>query len=638
NKKEGESTGQSKKKKKSKKKNDDIKKKNDEEKNDDIELHILKVKNGETQLMKETQLYRLPLTAIAKKLIPEDSGTTLGLKPIFPPDIEIEALCNVIVKRSKKKKRDNIDLPYFKSKIGQLNSNSEDDKIDLDYIDDVEENIILEGNEEHTKLMKQKQMEILKNHKMEVNMITSLKQIKRRNLNNITNGVNNKSNNTISINNKNNVINEIEIITDDHSEGDNIIEHLTDEFLDEEDIQEIKEGLGLEPDDIIELKMTNNILEHQEFVDRLNEKMIDTQKTEESNSENQFFVLQALDALINTAEVYASALRKQIEEYENKDENEEENESDTDSINYNRKVKIYEAVLESIKDIREMGLSDYKTIEKLYLSDPKGEENYEDNINNLLISVKYIMQELVLNVDEPDILPQVLSLNKNTNILLSKMKGDKFKDTVLKHYKKLFKEKYGNIDSSYIHNHVLTSPNVNVKKSLICPPTIETNHKNKHEAILPPLPSPPKNSVPIIAKTNNGITTSTFDKIPEIIEPENLKKVNKNIQRFLKDYKMDESKKIIKIKKATNEKPSSSNIELKIEYENEEVKNRVEKISKTESELYNSTEDILLELILKSQENQELKTKLISNCLNFDVNLAKKLANSIKIKEKEKEK
>jgi len=613
-KKENETSNQSKKKKKSKKKNNDI------------ELHILTVKDNKTQLMKETQLYRLPLTAIAKKLIPEDSGTTLGLKPIFPPDIEIEALCNVIVKRSKKKKRDNINLPFFKSKIGQLKSELEDDKIDFNYIDDVDENVIIEGSEEHANLMKQKQMEILKNHNMEVNMITSLKQIKRRNLNNITsNNINNSVINKINSSsiNKNNVINEIEIVAENHSEDEDIIENLTDEFLDEEDIQEIKEGLGLEPDDIIELKMTNNIMEHQDFVDKLNEKMIDAHKTEESNNENQFFVLQALDALINTAEVYASALKKQIEEYEKKDCNEKEEEN---SINYNRKVKIYEAVLESIKDIREMGLSDYKTIEKLYFSDPKGEENYEDNINNLLISVKYIMQELVLNVDEPDILPQVLSLNKNTNILLSKMKGDKFKDTVLEHYKKLFKEKYGNLDSTFGRPTVSSQSN-HGKNSILYSPKLEKNHKNHHETVLPPLPPPPTVDI--------ETSTSTSDVVPEIIEPENLKMVNQNIKKFLKDYKMDESNKIIKIKKSNGEKPSSSNIELKIEYENEEVKNRVEKISKTENELYNSTEDILLELILKSQENQELKTKLISNCLNFDVNLAKKLANSLKMKGRE---
>jgi len=393
------------------------------------------------------------------------------------------------------------------------------------------------------------------------------------------------------------------------------------------------------------MKMANELIEKQKLAE-LNKQIVE--HSDSPDADGQFFVFQALDALINTAEVYANALKKQIEEYEKRDYNLEE--SNKYSHSYKRKVKIYEAVLESIKDIREMGLSDYKTLEKLYFSDMKGEENYEDNISNLLISVKYIMQELVLNVDEQEVLPQILTLNKNTNILLSKMNGHKFKDNVLEQYKKVFEENHLNsgrqtpviksvpeIQSSSPPS--LPSLNHSNKSDLEAqPPSVEDNYKSRHEAVLPPLPPPPPSAAaPVfVEKTVVGHSTTPTTDIPEIIEPECLKMVNQNIKKFLKDYKMEDSNKKIKIKKGSNEKPSSSNIELKIEYENEEVKNRIEKMSKSDNELLNSTEDILLELILKSQENQELKTKLISNCLNFDVNLAKKLAASLRMKGKEK--
>jgi len=620
-KKENEGTGSSKKKKKSKKKNNDI------------ELHILTVKDSKTQLMKETQLYRLPLTAIARKLIPDDSGTTLGLKPLFPPDIEIEALCNVIVKRSKKKKRDNINLPFFKTKIGQLKSELEDDKIDFNYIDEVDENIILEGSPEHLHLMEQKQLELLKSHNMEVNMISSLKQIKRRNLKNMVN--------------KAKFLNEIELGDEENLEDGELIENLSEEFIDEEDIDDIKENLNINSENLIDMKMANELIEKQKLAE-LNKQIVE--HSDSPDADGQFFVFQALDALINTAEVYANALKKQIEEYEKRDYNLEE--SNKYSHSYKRKVKIYEAVLESIKDIREMGLSDYKTLEKLYFSDMKGEENYEDNISNLLISVKYIMQELVLNVDEQEVLPQILTLNKNTNILLSKMNGHKFKDNVLEQYKKVFEENHLNSGrqtpviksiSEIQSSSPPSLPSLNHSNKLDLeaqPPSAEDNHKNRHEAVLPPLPPPPPStSAPVfVEKTVVGHSTAPTSDIPEMIEPECLKMVNQNIKKFLKDYKMEDTNKKIKMKKSSNEKPSSSNIELKIEYENEEVKNRIEKMSKSDNELLNSTEDILLELILKSQENQELKTKLISNCLNFDINLAKRLAHSLRMKGKDKEK
>ncbi len=467
---------------------------------------------------------------------------------------------------------------------------------------------------------------------MEVNMISSLKQIKRRNLKNMVN--------------KANFLNEIELGDEENLEDGDLIENLSEEFIDEEDIDDIKENLNINSENLIDMKMANELIEKQKLAE-LNKQIVE--HSDSSDADSQFFVFQALDALINTAEVYANALKKQIEEYEKRDYNLEE--SNKYSNSYKRKVKIYEAVLESIKDIREMGLSDYKTLEKLYFSDMKGEENYEDNISNLLISVKYIMQELVLNVDEQEVLPQILTLNKNTNILLSKMNGHKFKDNVLEQYKKVIEENHSNGDRQTpliksIPEIQSSSPstlpslnNSNNSDLEIQSPSIEDNYKNRHEAILPPLPPPPPSSTaaPVfVEKTVVGRTTKPSTDIPEIIEPECLKMVNQNIKKFLKDYKMEDSNKKIKIKKGSNEKPSSSNIELKIEYENEEVKNRIEKMSKSDNELLNSTEDILLELILKSQENQELKTKLISNCLNFDVNLAKKLASSLRMKGKEK--
>jgi len=591
NRKENESISQSKKKKKGKKKNNDI------------ELHILNVKDSKAQLMKETQLYRLPLTAIAKKLIPEESGTTLGLKPIFPPDIEIEALCNVIVtKRSKKKKRENMNLPFFNSKIGQLKSELDDEKMAFNYIDDVDENMIIERNENHNNLIENKEIDLLRNHNMEINMISSLKQIKRRNLKNIKN--------------------------ENCLKERNLIENLKEGFT-EEDIEEIKENFNISSKDLIDMKINEELIEKQDLSD-LNKQMIEQNNVSE-NTENQFFVFQALEALINTAEVYANALKKQIEEYESSDDLEESNKN---SNNYKRKVKIYEAVLESIKDIREMGLSDYKTLEKVYFSDMKNGESYEDNISNLLISVKYIMQELVLNVDEQEVLPQILTLNKNTNILLSKMNGTKFKDNVLEQYKKLFEDGYLTPYSpSMIGNSLIYQNNDNTQKK-----SSQEENKNKkttNDSILQSLPSH-TSLVPLSvdkAKVNNG-----NKKITDIIEPESLKIVNRNIKKFLKDCKIEEGNKKIKIKKNQCELPSTSNIELKIEYENEEVKNRIEKMSQTDNDLLNSTEDILLELILKSQENQELKTKLISNCLNFDVNLAKRLAASLRMKGKDKEK
>ncbi|KAG4093970.1 hypothetical protein H8356DRAFT_999576 [Neocallimastix lanati (nom. inval.)] len=583
--------GQGKKKKKSKKKNNDI------------ELHILTVKDNKTQLMKETQLYRLPLTAIAKKLIPEDKGTTLGLKPVFPPDIEIEALCNVVVtKRSKKKKRDNISLPFFNTKIEHLKSELENEKIDFNYLKEINENMVIERNE-NSIMKEQKEIDILKNN-MEVNMITSLKQIKRRALKNKT-----------ELKNSNNI-------------DESIVENLNEDFIDEEDIDDIKDNLHISTEKIIDIKMANEIANQK--LSELNKQIIEHNNSSQ-NSESQFFVFQALDALINTAEVYANALKKQIEEYERKNYNLED--SNTYSNNYKRKVKIYEAVLESIKDIREMGLSDYKTLEKLYFSDMKGEGNYEDNISNLLISVKYIMQELVLNVDGQEVLPQILTLNKNTNILLSRMNGNKFKDSVLEQYKKLFEEKQSN--SQMIENHHNdNSSNINIKDNTT---TQEDNnkHSNRTDTPLSPIPSSPVNPSIAIDKTEQD---NINNDIPELIEPESLKLVNESIKNFLKDYKLDESNKQIKVKKSQHEQPSSSNIELKIEYENEEVKNKIEKLPKSNNELLNSTEDILLELILKSQENQELKKKLISNCLNFDVNLVKKLAESLKMKGKDNDK
>jgi len=585
-------TGQGKKKKKSKKKNNDI------------ELHILTVKDNKTQLMKETQLYRLPLTAIAKKLIPEDKGTTLGLKPVFPPDIEIEALCNVIVtKRSKKKKRDNITLPFFNTKIGQLKSELESEKIDFKYLNEINENMVIERNENSIN-KDQKEIDILKNHNMEVNMITSLKQIKRRALKNKTELKNNDING-------------------------NMVENLDEDFINEEVIDDIKDNLNISSEKIIDMKVANEIANQK--LSELNKQIVE-HNSSSKNSESQFFVFQALDALINTAEVYANALKKQIEEYERKDYNLED--SNTYSNNYKRKVKIYEAVLESIKDIREMGLSDYKTLEKLYFSDMKGEGNYEDNISNLLISVKYIMQELVLNVDEQEVLPQILTLNKNTNILLSRMNGNKFKDSVLEQYKKLFEE--NRISSQTIEDHHNdNSPNINIKDNSTYQEGNE-KHNNKTDVIIPPIPSSPINPSIAIDKTEHDNIIN--NDIPELIEPESLKLVNESIKNFLKDYKLDESNKKVKVKKSQNEQPSSSNIELKIEYENDEVKNKIEKMPKSNNELLNSTEDILLELILKSQENQELKTKLISNCLNFDVNMVKKLAASLKMKGKDKDK
>ncbi|ORY79588.1 hypothetical protein LY90DRAFT_500598 [Neocallimastix californiae] len=566
-KKNNKGTNQSKKKKKSKKKNNDI------------ELHILTVKDNKTQLMKETQQYRLPLTAIAKKLIPENSGTTLGLKPVFPPDIEIEALCNVIVtKRNKKKKRDDLNLPFLPTKIGQLKSELENEKIDFNFIDEVNENESIERNDNGTKLMEQKGVDILKHHNMEVNMISSLKQIKRGSLKG-----------------------KIEL------KNDNILEDIVEDFLDEKEINKIKENLNMSSESLIDMKITNEMVESQRLTE-LN-KQISENESSSPNPESHFFVFQAIDALINTAEVYANALKKQIEEYERKDYNLED--SNKYSYNYKRKVKIYEAVLESIKDIREMGLSDYKNLEKLCFSDMKGDDNYEDNISNLLISVKYIMQELVLNVDEQEVLPQILTLNKNTNTLLSRMNGNKFKDSVLHQYKKLFEENHNNLQK--IENRNGNFLNNNPSDNNITAQEDNKKLSDKMDIVLTSIPphnvNPPKD----IDKIENVNTISNND-MPEIIEPESLKMENQK------------------------EQPSTSNIELKIEYENEEVKNKIEKMSKSNAELLNSTEDILLELILKSQENQELKTKLISNCLNLDVNLAKKLATYLKMKGKDKEK